>query len=116
MALSDINGRGGPWSGEGLMAQHRGMLEGWEGECRCVGVVAPSQRQRGEGGWEQRLKKVPYGDRSTWGSILSEDTKPRHYCCCQEVLTDRNLVWLLPVRFCQDLTNTDVDARSHPSD
>ena len=31
MALSDINGRGGPWSHGGLMPQHRGMLEWVEG-------------------------------------------------------------------------------------
>jgi hypothetical protein len=66
MALSDINGRGGPWSGEGLMAQHRGMLEGWEGECRCVGVVAPSQRQRGEGrGWVGAETK----ESAIWGPL-----------------------------------------------
>jgi hypothetical protein len=33
---------------------------------------------------EQRLKEGPSGDCPTWGSILSEDTKPRHCCCCQE--------------------------------
>ena len=29
MALSDINGRGGPWFCGGWMPQHKGMQEGW---------------------------------------------------------------------------------------
>jgi hypothetical protein len=29
MTLSDINGRGDPWSCGGLVPQHRGMLERW---------------------------------------------------------------------------------------
>jgi hypothetical protein len=50
------------------------------------------------------------------GSIPSADTKPRHYCWCQEALADRNLVLLSPERLCQSLTNTDADSESQPSD
>ena len=28
----------------------------------------------------------------TWASIVFTDTKPRHYCGCQEVLADRSLI------------------------
>ena len=44
------------------------------------------------------------------------DTKPRHYCGCQEVHADRSLIQLSPERLCQILTNTDVDAHSQPLD
>jgi hypothetical protein len=51
MALSDMSGRGGPWSGGGAMPQRRGMLERWGGS-GWVGGGAPSLRQRGRGmGW-----------------------------------------------------------------
>jgi hypothetical protein len=30
--------------------------------------------------------------KATWGSIPYTDTKPRHYCRCQEVLADRSLI------------------------
>jgi hypothetical protein len=33
-----------------------------------------------------------------------------------EVLADRNLIWLSPERFCQNLTNTEEDACSQPMD
>ena len=62
---------------------------------------------------EQRLKEGPSRDCPTWAS---EDTKPGHCCCYQEVLADRNLVWLFLGRFGQQLTNADVDAYSQPSD
>jgi hypothetical protein len=65
---------------------------------------------------EQRLKEELSGDHPTWESILSADTKPQHCCCCQEVLVNRNLIWLLLRTFCQQLTNADVDAWSQPSD
>jgi hypothetical protein len=50
-----------------------------------------------------------------WEFILSVDTKPRHCCCSQEMLADRNLVWLFPGRFCQHLTNANADAWFQPS-
>jgi hypothetical protein len=53
---------------------------------------------------EQRLKERPSRDCPTWGSIPHADTKPRHYCGCQEVLADRNLIQLSPERLCQILT------------
>jgi hypothetical protein len=40
----------------------------------------------------------------------------RHYCGCWKVLVDKSLIWLSPVRFCQSLTNTEVDAVSQPLD
>jgi hypothetical protein len=43
------------------------------------------QRQR----VEQRLKEWPSKDCPTWGSIPYTITKPRHFCGCQQVLTDR---------------------------
>ena len=63
---------------------------------------------------EQRLKERPSRGCPTWGSIPHADTKPRHYCWCQEVLVSRSLVWLSPERLCQSLTNTDADARRSP--
>jgi len=33
-------------------------------------------------------------DCPTWGSIRYEDVKPSHYCCCQEVLADKSLIWM----------------------
>ena len=65
---------------------------------------------------EQRLKKGPSRDCPTWGSILSADIKPWHCCCFQEAFAVRNLVRLFPGRFCQHLTNADLDAWSQPSD
>ena len=52
----------------------------------------------------------------TWGSIPHADTKPRHYCRCQEVLADRILIQQSPERLCQILTNTEADAHSQPLD
>jgi hypothetical protein len=63
---------------------------------------------------EERLKERPSRDCFTWGSIPYAVIKPRHYCGCQQVLADRNLIWLSPERLCQSLTNTEVDAQSQP--
>jgi hypothetical protein len=41
---------------------------------------------------EQRLKERPSRDCPTWGSIPYTDTKPRHYCGCQQELADRSLI------------------------
>jgi hypothetical protein len=49
---------------------------------------------------EQRLKEKPSRDCPTWESLLYTDTKPRHYCGCQEVLADRSLIKLSPSRLC----------------
>ena len=54
---------------------------------------------------------LPSRDCPTWGSILSASN--RHCCCWQEVLANRNLVWLYLGRFCQQLTSADMDAWSH---
>jgi hypothetical protein len=62
------------------------------------------------------MKERPSRDCLSWRSIPYTVTKPRHYCGCQEVLADRNLIWLSPERFCQSLTNSEVDALSHPLD
>jgi hypothetical protein len=43
-------------------------------------------------------------------------TKPRHYCRCQQVLADRSLIELSLERLCYCLTNTEVNAHSHPLD
>ena len=75
----------------------------------------PAQR-KDKDKMEQRLKEGPSRDCPTWGSILSADTKPRHCCCCQKTLAERNLVWLLLMRVCQELSNVDVDAWSQPSE
>jgi hypothetical protein len=48
---------------------------------------------------EQRLKEGPSKDYPTLGSILSTDT-----------VADRNLLWLLLSRFCQQPTNAGVNA------
>jgi hypothetical protein len=53
-------------------------------------------------------------DCPTWESIPYTLTKPRHYCGCQQVLADRNLIQLSPERLCQCLTNTEVDACTKP--
>jgi hypothetical protein len=47
--------------------------------CSCLKEI---QGQR----LEQRLKERPSRDCHTWVSIPHVDTKPRHYCECQEVL------------------------------
>jgi hypothetical protein len=41
---------------------------------------------------EQRLKERPSRDSTSWGSIPYTDTKPRHYCGCQEIHAVRNLI------------------------
>jgi hypothetical protein len=41
---------------------------------------------------EQKIKERPSRDCPTWGSIHYIITKPRHYCRCQEVHADRNLI------------------------
>jgi hypothetical protein len=64
----------------------------------------------------QKLKERPSSDCPTWGSIPYTVTKPRHYCGCQQVLTDSSLMQLSPERLCQNLKNTEVDAHSHPLD
>jgi hypothetical protein len=56
----------------------------------------------------------PSSDSPTWGSIPYMVTKPRHYCGCRQVLANRSLIELSPERLCQFLTNTEVDAHSHP--
>ena len=50
------------------------------------------------------------------GPIPYTVTKFRHYCGFQQVLTDRALISLSPERFCQCLTNSEVDAHSQPLD
>ena len=41
---------------------------------------------------EQRLKEGSSGDCPTWESIPHTDTKCRHYCRCQDMHADRNLI------------------------
>ena len=41
-------------------------------------------------------------------------TKHRYYCGCQEVHSERSLIWLFPERPCQSLTNKKVGVRSQP--
>jgi hypothetical protein len=60
---------------------------------------------------EQRLKEWP--SRDCQGSI-KYTTKLRYYCGCQQEHADRSLILLSPERLCQCLTNTKLDARSHP--
>ena len=48
MILSDINGRGGPWSCGGLIPQCRGMLEG----CVRKGVAGSTLIEAGRDGKE----------------------------------------------------------------
>jgi len=52
------------------------ILKGGNTETKCGGET--------EGKAIQRLPHL--------GSIPYTDTKPRHYCGCQEVLADRNLI------------------------
>jgi hypothetical protein len=37
----------------------------------------------------------------------------RHYCICQKDFTEGTLLKLSPIRLCQCLANTEVDAHSH---
>jgi hypothetical protein len=76
----------------------------------------PVQRKDRDKTIKQRLKEGPSRDCPTWGSILSTYTKPQHCCYCQEALADRNLLWLFRGRFCQHLTNTDVNVHRLSSD
>jgi len=64
---------------------------------------------------EQRLKERPSRDRPTLGSIPSADTKPRHYCWCQELLAGRILVWLSSQRFLIWLRQVQVLTANHLS-
>jgi hypothetical protein len=41
---------------------------------------------------KQRMKERPSRDCTTWGTIPHADTKPKHYCGCQEALADRSLI------------------------
>jgi hypothetical protein len=50
---------------------------------------------------EQKWKEGPSRDCPTWGYIPYTITKPRHFCGCQQVLTDRSLLKLSPERFHQ---------------
>ena len=74
------------------------ILPGGNMETKC--------REETEGKAIQRLP--------IWGSIPY--TKPRYYCGCQEVLVDGSSIWLSPERFCQSLTNTEVESLSKPLD
>jgi hypothetical protein len=58
---------------------------------------------------EMTIQKLPH-----CGSIPYTTTKPRNCCRCQQELADRSLKQLSPARLCQCLTNTEVDAHSHP--
>ena len=78
-------------------------------QCSC-----PKERQGQK--MEQKRKERSSRDHPTQGSIPSADTKPRHYCCCQEAFADKNLVWLFPERFYQHLTKTGADTLSQPQD
>jgi hypothetical protein len=60
-----------------------------------------------------RQNKGPSRDFPTWRSIPYTPTKPRHYCKCQQDFADRMLIQLSPVRLCQCLANTEVDALIH---
>jgi hypothetical protein len=56
MVLSEINGRRGPWSCEGLMPQCRGMQKVWGGR----GWVGGDHPHRGKG--EGRERSCGMGD------------------------------------------------------
>jgi hypothetical protein len=62
------------------------------------------------------VTKTKYGAEIEGMIIPFLITKPRHYCGCQKLLAERRLKWLSPERLCQCLTNTEVDAHSHPLD
>ena len=64
---------------------------------------------------EQRLKERLSSDCPTWGSILYKVSKLGHYCACQEMIAHGSLIWLVPERLCQILTNTEADGYSQPT-
>jgi hypothetical protein len=76
--------------------------------CSCIKEI---QGQR----VEQKLKEGHPETAPPGESIPHADTKPRHYCECQEVLAAKSLIQLSPERLCQILINTDVDTQSQPS-
>jgi len=91
----------------------RAMVGGWDHtpisklfSQNCCLKEIPRQRVK------QRLKEQSFRDCPTWGFIAYRDTKPRHYCRCQELLADRSLIQLSSERLCQSLTNTEVNAHS----
>jgi len=61
---------------------------------------------------EQGLRKRSSKDCPTWGSIPVAATKPSHYCGCQEMLADRNQIWVSPERLCHSPTDPDEDGCS----
>jgi hypothetical protein len=52
----------------------------------------------------------------TWDPSQIQLPNPDTIVDCQQVLADRSPILLSPERLCQCLTNTEVDARSHPLD
>ena len=73
---------------------------------------------------EQRMKERPSSDCPIWGSIPYIVTKPRLYCGCQKVLTDRYSYllrgsagawqiqrWMLSVNHCTELKVPNGGAR-----
>ena len=85
-------------------------------QCFLEGRTKYSQEEIWRQSVEQKLKERSSRDFPTWGFIPYTVTKCRDYCGCQEVHADKSLICLSPGRFCQSLTNTEVDARSHPLD
>jgi hypothetical protein len=59
-ALSGINGRGGPWSCEGLVPQGRGML-GQCGRNGWVGGGAPHRSRVRRWGWDRGFAEGKLG-------------------------------------------------------
>jgi hypothetical protein len=61
---------------------------------------------------EQRLKEKTCRDCPTWGFIPYTVTKSCHYCGCQQVLADIDLIYLSPERLFQSLRNTEAHVHS----
>ena len=65
---------------------------------------------------KQIKKKKPPRYTPTKEKITNANTKPQHYCWCQEVVADSSLVWLFPNKLFQHLDNTDPDTHNQTSD
>ena len=77
----------------------------WE---RCSARDKSTGKQIWRQSVEQRLKERPSRDCPTWGLISYTATKPGHCYGCQEVHTERSLIWLSSEMPCQSLTKTGI--------
>jgi hypothetical protein len=78
--------------------------------------IFQSKGRRGTKYGAERLKEGLSGDCTTWGFILSADTKPDTITIAKRHLLTGIWVWLVLGWFSQQLTNADMNAWNQPSE